>query len=128
MFDFNWIRDYFKPKVKPTFFATSGRITSYGYKGDSTPDTNSEHAIGAWDNHLQSGLSLAVSPDIEQQFKHLGVAKQTLVDIILKNGIVLTLRWDDRTSSKLSGRFDLFSPGGLSRYDGLSVIGIRRSV
>ena len=128
----NWWKP--TPVVQPQSFAPiAGRITSYGYAGDSTPDTNSEHAIGAWANHLEEGLSLAISRDVEQQFRYFGVTPKSLVDVMLANGIVLTLLWDDRTAAEyagkpLTGRFDLFSPSGPSRYTDCKVIGFRKAV
>jgi len=95
-----------------------GRITVYGYAGDSTPDWNSSHAIGAFGNNtLKAGTSFAVSPDIEAQFRANGILPKSAVQLVLSDGTNVTGTWDDRTATSykgqaLTGRFDFYSPAG----------------
>lgn len=120
-----------------TFTEFSGHITSYGYKGDSTPDWNSSHAIGAWDNKLTPYKSLAVSPDVETAFRAAGIAPLDAVEVQCGNGDVLSLIWGDRTATDaqakkiglqpLRGRFDIFSPNGKAAHDGQCVTGFRKT-
>ena len=101
------------------FTPISGRITGYGYGGDTTPDTNSRNAIGAWDNTLVDSFSLAVSPDVEEAFRKAGMVPKQRVQLELYSGAFVTLRWDDRTANDkqaaqiglkpLRGRFDVYT-------------------
>ena len=113
------------------FTPFSGIVTSYGYPGDSTPDTNSENAIGAWDNHLTPYVSLAVSRDVESAFRDAGIYPLDAVEIQCSNGDILSLVWADRTAREydgqpMTGRFDIFSPRGKCAHDGQSVTGFRK--
>lgn len=113
------------------FIPIHGRITSYGYAGDSTPDTNSTNGIGAFDNHLQDGFSLAISRDVEHEFRGAGIRPQEELEIELHGGTVLKVRWDDRTAKSfnqkpLEGRFDLYSKHGPSVLVDRGVTGFRK--
>lgn len=93
--------------------STFGVLTSYGYPADSTPDTNSANAIGMCDNHLTDHVSLAVSRDIEADFRTAGIHPLGQVELTLENGTVLNVVWADRTAvayhgKNLTGRFDLY--------------------
>ena len=116
-----------------SMIAIKGRITSYGYPGDSTPDSNSENAIGAWDNVLTDGVSLAVSPDIEAAFRETGIAPRASVVLQLDGGPEITVRWDDRTArafegKALTGRFDLYGRYKPSPFVDRVVTGFRKAV
>jgi len=122
----------------PTVFTPfPGVVTSYGYPGDSTPDTNSEHAIGAWNNTLIPYKSLAISPDVETAFRDAGIDPLDPVEVQCANGDILSLSWGDKTASDakarqlglapLRGRFDIFSPRGKAAHDGQRVIGFRKA-
>lgn len=130
----------------PTRGARSGdRITSYGYSGDTTPDSNSTAGIGAWvsddeqkrikrgemtENRLREG-DLAVSRDVERQFKAAGINPGDTVTITLDDGTTQTGRWMDRTAESyngktLTGRFDVYSPKGPSPLNGKRVTGWKK--
>lgn len=130
----------------PTRGARSGdRITSYGYSGDTTPDSNSTAGIGAWvsdeeqkrikrgemtENRLREG-DLAVSRDVERQFKAAGIKPRDKVRITLDDNTSMIVRWNDKTGESyngkaLTGRFDLYSPKGPSPLNGRSVTGWKK--
>lgn len=107
-----------------------GRITTYGYKNDSTPDRNSAAGIGAWDNRL-GPVSLAVSRDVEAAFRKAGITPRSMIVLRLANGQEIEKRWDDRTARSyqgklLLGRFDFYCPEGKNSLDGQKVIGFKR--
>ncbi len=117
--------------------ATTGRSTAYGYSSDPTPDSNSSAGIGAWvpdaeaaairrgepsDFRLRPG-DLAVSRDIEAQFRRQGLNPGDTVTLQYGDGSTHTGRWMDRTSDTLSGRFDLYSPDGPPANDGSPITG-----
>lgn len=95
------------------FISCIGRITSYGYPGDTTPDSNSTNAIGAWDNKLSDGKSLAVSRDIEEVFSSVDIYPKQKIRLVLDKGDTIDVTWDDRTAKFYKGkplvsRFDLY--------------------
>jgi hypothetical protein len=127
-----------------------GKVTSYGYANDSTPDSNSRAGIGAFvpedeqakikrgepsDYRLRPG-DLAVSPDIAKAFRSAGVKPMSDVMVQLANGEVRRVRWADQTAQDeqiargevkgvtqpLRERFDFYSPSGPHRYDGMQVV------
>jgi len=105
-------------------------ITTYGYQGDTTPDTNSANGIGAWDNRL-GPLFLAVSRDVEALFVKAGIKPRALVVIRLASGREITKHWDDRTAKSykgkpLTGRFDFYCPDGKNPWEGEKVVGVRK--
>ncbi len=107
-----------------------GRVTIYGYKDDTTPDSNSLAGIGAWDN-LLSPSSLAISRDIEARFRAAGIKPGDWVRLLLDNGSAVTKTWDDRTAKSyrgklLTGRFDFYEPAGRSVLDGHGVLSFRK--
>jgi hypothetical protein len=130
---------------------TTGRITSYGYQGDSTPDANSSAGVGAFvpsdeERKIKAGLDsryklkqgdIAVSPDIEKEFRAAGVKPMDNVVLKLANGDMRLVRWADRTAQDhqiaagevrgvnkpLRGRFDVYSPDGKDPLDGSPVVG-----
>jgi len=127
----------------PTHSADAGdRITSYGYKTDSTPDSNSAAGIGAWvsadeaaqikagkdtPNKLRAG-DFAVSPDKKAQLRESGFKPGDLITLKLANGETHTGRWMDRTAASyqgrnLTGRFDVYSPDGPSPLNHTRVTG-----
>ena len=113
--------------LAPTEFTkTHGTITSYGYPNDECYDWNSAHGIGAWSNKLQGYKSMAVSPDIQQAFRSAGIDPLGGVEIQCANGDVLSLAWDDKTSSRLTGRFDIYSPRARAAHEGQTVTRFRR--
>ena len=114
-----------------------GKITSYNYRTEELPDTNSQNMLGAWNNTLTTN-SFAVSPDIEKRFQEAGIKPKDKVLLTLEDGTQLERFWDDRTmqdkqaikkfGKPLRGRFDLHSPQteGPSELDGTKVVGFRR--
>lgn len=131
-----------QPPAQRISRATGGRVTSYGYAEDTTPDANSAAGIGAWvsqeeaeriragedtPNRLRPG-DMAVSRDIEATFREAGVQPGDVVTIRLSDGTEHSGRWMDRTAEShngatLTGRFDLYSPEGLNPLDGREVVG-----
>jgi hypothetical protein len=132
----------FDPRPTMTPSSSGDRITSYGYASDSTPDTNSSAGIGAFvsateaqrikdgedtPNRLKAG-DLAISRDIEAQFREAGIQPGQTVTLKLADGSTHTGRWMDRTADqynghKLTGRFDVYSPDGPSPMNDSRVIG-----
>lgn len=134
--------------AEPT--AALGNVTSYGYPGDTTPDSNSKLGIGAFvpqveqdkikrgefsEYKLQRG-DIAVSPDIEAQFRAAGIGPMDYVMVKLENGEVRQGRWMDKTAQDedilagrvrgvtkpLRGRFDFYSPKRKDYSDGAKVV------
>lgn len=114
-----------------------GKITSYNYKNEELPDTNSLAMKGAWDNKL-TNQGLAVSPDIEKAFREKGIKPKDKVEIVLADGTKLVRSWEDRTmqdkqaiktfGKPLRGRFDLHMPQSIGPHekDGLAVVGFHK--
>jgi hypothetical protein len=113
-----------------------GKVTSYNFPGDAYSDTNSRNLLGAWNNKLTKN-SLAISPDIERQFKAAGIGKGDPVELTLADGSTVIRNWDDRTmqdadaikkfGKPLTGRFDFHSPGGKQKNDGMAVVSFRKA-
>lgn len=134
-------RERLEGKTK-TFRPTEGKVTSYGYADDTTPDSNSSAGVGAWvsddeqeriragedtENRLRPG-DIAVSRDVERQFRADGLEPGDTVSIRLDDGTEHSGRWMDRTPEEyegtpLTGRFDLYSPDGVNPLDGRQVVG-----
>jgi len=87
------------------------RATHYGYEkpGESGFDPNSAKGIGAWDNQLSSGTSIALSPDMEQ---NLGAKPNDVFMFTGKDGTQRKVTFHDRTDKSLRGRIDIFDPSG----------------
>lgn len=117
-----------------------GKLTSYGYSSDPYGDSASlgrgKYAFptGAWNNRLKPG-SFAASPDVEAELRAAGVRPGQAVSVQLSNGQMLNGTWDDRTmqdeqairkfGKPLRGRWDFYSPDGVSKLDGAQVVGFR---
>jgi proteasome lid subunit RPN8/RPN11 len=124
--------DIFDELATATPTPAIGKVTDYGQANDPWRDTNSLNRIGAWDNPL-TDTSLAVSPDIEQQFRKAGIAPNQPVKLLLADGSEIVRTWDDRTATDrqaaelglkpLRGRFDFFSPQGPHEKRDVRVIG-----
>lgn len=109
------------------------KISRYGYKGDSTPDHNSSVGIGAFGfdsqpGSLNPGKSLALSPDIVQQY---GLRPGDSVQVQLSDGSTLLGQYADKTGDDpkthlpLLGRVDIYDPQGqYTSIDGVAVTGI----
>jgi hypothetical protein len=131
---FQKIKDWMtgaKPQASNDYGSALGKVTSYGYKGDSTPDTNSAAGIGSQNNKLDHS-SLAVSPDIEERMKAAGIKQGDKVALKLADGSVVTKTLADRTAKEykgkpLTGRFDFYSPEGLHPQDGVAVTGFSKA-
>jgi hypothetical protein len=102
-----------------------GKITKYGYEkpGDKDYDSNSARGIGAADNQLTPGESIALSPDLE---KSTGAKIGDKVVVTLANGEKMVKRFDDRTSKRLKGRVDIYSPDGNQPLDGVRVAKVEK--
>jgi hypothetical protein len=113
-----------------------GKVTSFNFPGDPFSDSNSRNRIGAWNNRLDD-TSLAISPDIERKFKAAGIGKGDAVELTLADGSTMIRRWHDRTmqdedaikkfGKPLTGRFDIHSPGGKQKNDGMAVVSFRKA-
>jgi hypothetical protein len=113
-----------------------GKVTSYNFPNDPYSDSNSRNRIGAWNNRLDD-TSLAISPDIERKFKAAGIGKGDAVELTLADGSTMIRRWHDRTmqdedaikkfGKPLTGRFDIHSPGGKQKNDGMAVVSFRKA-
>ena len=78
------------PQPKPL-----GKITSYNWQGDPYTDTNSRNMVGSFGKLSPEGM--AISPDIEKQFKEAGIKPKDKVKIILYDGTEMERLWEDRT-------------------------------
>lgn len=119
------------PEAKPL-----GKITSYNWQGDPYTDTNSRNWIGSFGKI--SPIGMAISPDIEKQFREAGIKPKDKVKITLSDGTELERIWDNRTmqdkqairkfGKPLTGRFDLHFPEGKAPHekDGVAVVGFQR--
>lgn len=119
-------------KTPGTANASGSRVTDYGQATDPYLDTNTKNGIGVagigedgkgppgmkGGNYLLRDYSMAVSPDVETQMRSNGISVGDWVQVNTADGQSFTKRWDDRTSSTLSGRVDFYSPVG--RANGLS--------
>lgn len=122
--------------VPPSNPEPLGKITSYNWKGDPYSDTNSRNMIGSFGKLTEEGM--AVSPDIEKQFKEMGIKPKDKVLLTLADGSQIERRWEDRTmqdaqairkyGKPLTGRFDLNFPQGTKPHekDGLAVVGFKK--
>jgi hypothetical protein len=119
------------PQPKPL-----GKITSYNWQGDPYTDTNSRNWIGSFGKISPQGM--AISPDIEKQFREAGIKPKDKVKIVLSDGTEMERVWDNRTmqdkqairkfGKPLTGRFDLHFPEGKSPHekDGIQVVGFQK--
>ena len=124
----NWLKGT-KPQASNDDGSGLGKVTSYGYQNDETPDGNTQtgkSAIGKL-----SIDSLAVSPDIERQLKSQGISIGDKVQLKMADGSTVVRTWDDRTAKQykgkpLTGRFDFYSPKGLADQEGTQVVGVSK--
>jgi hypothetical protein len=114
-----------KPQASNDAGDSAGKITKYGYEkpGQADYDSNSARGIGAADNQLIPGESIALSPDLE---KSTGAKIGDKVVVTLANGEKMVKRFDDRTSSRLKGRVDIYSPDGNQPLDGVKVAKVEK--
>jgi hypothetical protein len=117
--------DFLKSRKKDEPAPVSGKITKYGYEkpGEKDYDSNSARGIGAADNQLTPGESVALSPDLE---KSTGAKIGDKVVVTLSNGEKMVKRFDDRTSKRLKGRVDIYSPDGNQPLDGVKVAKVEK--
>ena len=117
--------DFLKSRKKDEPVSPTGKITKYGYEqpGQKDYDSNSARGIGAADNKLVPGESVALSPDLE---KSTGAKIGDKVVVTLANGEKMVKRFDDRTSKRLKGRVDIYSPDGKQPLDGVAVAKVER--
>ncbi len=130
----NWLKGT-KPQASNDDGSAMGKVTSYGYQGDSTSDKNSQAGIGSQNNKLDH-TSLAVSPDIEAKMKAQGIKQGDQVALKLSDGSTVTKTLSDRTmqdaqavkkfGKPLRGRFDFYSPDGVHPQDGIAVQGFSK--
>lgn len=137
------------PPGEPVYFQ-GGRITSFGYSNDETPDRNSSAGIGAWvpdaeadkirkgeaSNYKLKAGDIAVSPDVEMSFLENGIKPGDTVTLTYNDGTTHTGRWMDRTANDtqakklglnpLRGRFDIYSPDGRHSRDGNKIASYRK--
>jgi hypothetical protein len=117
--------DFLKSRKKDEPAPVSGKITKYGYEkpGQADYDSNSARGIGAADNKLTPNESVALSPDLE---KSTGAKIGDKVVVTLSNGEKMVKRFDDRTSKRLKGRVDIYSPDGNQPLDGVKVAKVEK--
>jgi hypothetical protein len=125
-----------KPLSDASAPAVGGKVTSYGYKTDPWKDNASMKRVGAWNNTLDEN-SLAISPDIQAQFKASGIKQGDWVELELSDGSTVRRQYSDHTATDeqakklglppLRGRFDFFSPSGLHAKDGVPVVNFRKA-
>ena len=125
-----------KPLSDASAPAMGGKVTSYGYAADPWKDTASMNRVGAWNNTLDEN-SLAISPDIQEQFKASGIKRGDWVELQLADGSTVRRQYSDHTATDeqakklglppLRGRFDFFSPSGLHAKDGVQVTNFRKA-
>lgn len=127
---YNWFHSVPKPnalleKPQASNGSDQGKITKYGYEkpGQADYDSNSARGIGAADNKLTPGESVALSPDLE---KSTGAKIGDKVVVTLSNGDKMVKRFDDRTSKRLKGRVDIYSPDGNQPLDGVRVAKVEK--
>lgn len=134
-----WLRSLFRRKpAKPMlrdWVPVRGRITRYGYEHDETPDSLTAAGWGAFGNRLRTS-SLAISRDIEEKFRIVGIRPMDRVELRVDLGhnyLWLEKTWDDRTARSyqgkmLTGRFDIYCPENQDRtLDGRAVVAFRKS-
>jgi hypothetical protein len=121
------------PELEKAF----GKVTSYNWKGDPYTDSNSRKWLGSWGKISEIGM--AVSPDIEREFRKLGIKPKDKVEIELSDGSKEVRIWDNRTmqdaqavrkfGKPLTGRFDLHHPYGDKPHekDGVAVVAFRKA-
>ncbi|OBQ42638.1 MAG: hypothetical protein AN484_16670 [Aphanizomenon flos-aquae WA102] len=119
-----WL-DFLKSRKKDEPVSPAGKITKYGYEkpGEKDYDSNSARGIGVEDNQLTPGESIALSPDLE---KSTGAKIGDKVVVTLSNGEKMVKRFDDRTSKRLKGRVDIYSPDGNQPLDGVRVAKVEK--
>jgi len=98
-----------------------GKVTTYS-PTESGADSNTRNGLSAIGK--LTPLSLAVSPDIESELTKKGLKLGDAVNVHLANGQTVQRIWDDRTSSKLTGRVDFNTPDGENQHEGQQVLGI----
>ena len=113
------------------------RVTSYNWKGDPYTDSNSRKWIGSFGKINENGM--AISPDVERQFKAAGIKPKDPVELTLSDGTTVVRIWDNRTmqdrqairkfGKPLTGRFDFHHPTGNSPHekDGVQVVSFRKA-
>lgn len=121
---------------KPETSTPLGKITSYNWQGDKYTDSYSREGMGSWGKVATNGM--AISPDIEKQFREAGIKPKDKVKITLSDGTELERVWDNRTmqdkqaikmfGKPLTGRFDLHYPEGKAPHekDGIAVVGFQK--
>jgi hypothetical protein len=131
--------DFLKSRKKDEPVSPAGKITKYGYEkqGDADYDSNSARGIGAEDNQLTPGESVALSPDLEKS-TGAKIGDKVAITIIDKNGNPkrLVKNFDDRTmqdeqaikkfGKPLRGRVDIYSPDGKQPLDGVRVAKVEK--
>lgn len=99
-----------------------GRITDYGQKNDPNGDDLTragKSAIGQL-----TPESMSVSRDIGAKMLEQGIKIGDRVSVQLADGSTVERVFDDRTAEGLTGRIDLYSPGGKSPIRDASVVAI----
>jgi P-type conjugative transfer protein TrbL len=82
-------------------------LTSYGYPGDTSYDSNSGAGIGNHNNQLTALQSAALSPDVAQQY---GIRLGQSFSVTAANGQTFNLIYADSTDASLTGRIDVYDP------------------
>jgi len=131
--------NYKPPQASNDAGESAGKITKYGYEkpGEEDYDSNSARGIGAKDNKLTPGESVALSPDLEKS-TGAKIGDKVAITIIDKNGNPkrLVKNFDDRTmqdkeaikrfGKPLRGRVDIYSPDGNQPLDGVRVAKVEK--
>lgn len=97
------------------------KLSNYGYKSDTTPDTNSMNGIGHSNNKLEDGVSAALSKSLATR---LGVKTGDWLNIETTKG-PMRVRYDDtvpasdsRVEGPLPETIDIFRRNGANDWGG----------
>jgi len=106
----------------------AGTGTTFGYKGDSTMDSNTAQGIGDHDNKLTAS-SVGFSPEIKKQIREAGIKKGDSIILHFDDGTKVAMRNDDTTDKGLTGRVDFYNPAGPSKnpYEGKKIVGVQKA-
>lgn len=119
-------RDYLQSIAnggEPNEGGAVGKVTDYGQGDDPYLDSNTAKGLNAMGGQL-TPASMALSRDLEGQLNAKGLHLGDNVAVTLGDGSQVIRKFDDRTSDKLRGRVDLYSPDGPSPLRDKAVVSL----